>query len=369
MRDTQSTESTRCCRRPGAFTLIELLVVVAIVALLVSILLPALSSARQQAKATACLANIRSLGQMINVFAVERKNWFQIASTANGLVQADPDKQRYMYGDGGELLAWPVALARSSSSLYQNNWDWGVRSLREDAMNRRGQMDPQFPVAVCPSDMVQVATPYFPRDASGLVGPDPRGGAGPNVSYWGRLSYGLNEDIAGIEDSTTQVRWPACWRSAFNGTECIECVGGVMYGPSSPCFQQEGARLRGRLDKIYQPAAVALLIDAGPNNDAAPGMTGGVASDANLFNSWQMHASSTDAQGPYLGNCVQYMGPRIPTNRHPSGRVNILYADCHGGWAKPTKDWSAATASWPRLPKRYSPAVRVSPYSDGGARP
>jgi prepilin-type N-terminal cleavage/methylation domain-containing protein/prepilin-type processing-associated H-X9-DG protein len=54
---------------PRAFTLIELLVVVSILALLISILLPGLRKAREQGKRTACLANLRALGQGMYLYS------------------------------------------------------------------------------------------------------------------------------------------------------------------------------------------------------------------------------------------------------------------------------------------------------------
>ncbi len=61
-------------RRCHAFTLIELLVVVAIIAMLISILIPALTRAREQSKRSVCLSNQRSLGLAIQAYAYQNRD-------------------------------------------------------------------------------------------------------------------------------------------------------------------------------------------------------------------------------------------------------------------------------------------------------
>ena len=71
-------------RRPSAFTLIELLVVISIIAILVSILLPALAKARELANRAVCMANVRGIIQSMATYAQANEGTFPMTMGAKG---------------------------------------------------------------------------------------------------------------------------------------------------------------------------------------------------------------------------------------------------------------------------------------------
>jgi len=92
-------------RRPG-FSLIELLVVISIVALLIALLLPALNSARYQARIVLCLSNLRQVGTGTIIYTADNDQYY-------------PWSQRYNSGN-------PTSLRIGSTGVGQDMFEWEV---------------------------------------------------------------------------------------------------------------------------------------------------------------------------------------------------------------------------------------------------
>jgi len=294
---------------PG-FTLIELLVVIAIIAILASLLLPALSRAREQGFRAACISNVRQIGLSVQMYADDNNQFFPSPGPPNSPVwwSPGPFKNSLGFTCGGEWLAsdgkTPNTPAPMIEAYLKNPMAW-----------------------VCP------------KRRRGLTYTSAPGTFDPTIT--GFLSYGFNElgcfCLADPANGTMQTPTPRFKASSVSRPSQLLCVTEVS-GSNNPG-------------------------DCDGNPGSGSGNPDSLCGDAAWLDAvWESNT------GPYQP--VDSENGRLQTawGKH-NKMVNVLYVDGHNESTLVSKlTWGVFWGvygnppAWPSIPVRWNSSISKPAY-------
>ena len=277
------TKSTRSKRSHLAFTLVELLVVIGIIALLISILLPALGKARESANQVKCMAQQRQILQGMILHANDHRGYMPLAGLINvnnnSLIAStpndvqDPLQRKYEYYVVSGTTLHITSTAAGVGKYLGQDMDFSSKLNLEKSMNTGVTRK----IFGCPSDK-----------EGGRYGTTVNDGG----SHWS--SYAFNESALGWANTGGHIRY------------------------------------RGNTVRFPHASALMLLSDAAPRG---PGFNYEDPNSWMLWNDGDVDCTMGDWYRQVLGKppAKTTGDPRLLDKNRHRGRMIIAFADGHVG--------------------------------------
>jgi len=255
MMGTRHMQANRTsCSRSG-FTLIELLVVVSIITLLIAVLLPALSKARQAAQAARCLANVRQVNTAIFVFAADNRNYLPFVSWRLDLITGGYLPGKAVAGDPTASL---IFRCPNDNDARPSNDRFAMRASYCGSFGYNPTTDPDW-------------VPQTPKDQIGMF---------PNHAGADRIR--VDEARIPSKTLTTVEFWTyngyVGYRSGMWQDSNNRVRGRSTYGPTTPLHDQRG-------NMAFVDGHARLMLPSGTFTPATTNQNGLVGTgDTNYWN-------------------------------------------------------------------------------------
>lgn len=261
-------------KRRCAFTLVELLVVIGIIALLISILMPALSRVNEQAKMVSCMSTCRTMAQAMTMHAGDHRGYMQAAgrhweAAAAGTPASMDDglERKYTYYDDGTSKR-PAPLSITMGKYLIKGVPMESRTAMETYINNAYARKSSFyKLFACPS--VDEVIPGLTQQGSGWQTPN---------EY---MTYVFNEAFLGFREAS------------------------------------KGDTPRGNTSKVRNASTIFLFADGVPRGRTPGGWL--TVPEDNQWN-WTLYDYHERHKNDYMN---------FDEKRHRN-RMNVIFVDCHG---------------------------------------